>query len=249
LNSSGGENVPIHRQPPQRFLGFAIIAGILSSALSCSLPPSTASSDLPKPTLDLPAPGNNETTRTAVLAGGCFWCTEAVFRELKGVSDVVSGYAGGTKDTANYDEYMKSNHAEAIKITYDPRQVSYGELLRVLFTVADPTQPDGQGPDLGHQYRFAIFYENDDQKHVAEAYIKQLTDAHVFERPIVAAVEPLGEGFFRAEDYHQNYVADHPNQPYVQANSVPKLRKLREHFGDELKQPNTPTTAESRSGR
>ena len=238
-----------NHHPHNRSLRIAIMLTMMLSAMSCNLPSGSAAGDLPKPKVDLSKPSDNETTRTAVLAGGCFWCTEAVFRELKGVKDVVSGYAGGTKDTATYETYMKSNHAEAIKITYDPRQVTYGELLRVLFTVADPTQPEGQGPDLGHQYRFAIFYENDDQKHVAEAYIKQLTEAHVYDKPIIATVEPLGDGLFPAEDYHQNYVAEHPDASYVQHNSVPKLRKLREHFGEELKEPNKPTTAESDSRR
>jgi peptide-methionine (S)-S-oxide reductase len=216
------------------------------AALSCNVS-SHAAADLPKPKVDLPAPSEGETTRTAVFAGGCFWCTEAVFEQLKGVTDVVSGYAGGTKETATYETYMNTNHAEAIKITYDPRQITYGELLRVLFAISDPTQPEGQGPDLGHQYRFAIFYENDDQKRVAEAYIKQLSEAHVFERPIVATVEPMPQGFIAAEGYHQDYVAHHPDHPYVRRWSVPKLRKLREHFREDLKSPDTPTTAESQA--
>jgi len=222
--------------------------GSVLAAMSCNIP-SRAAADLPKPQADLPAPTEGETSRTAIFAGGCFWCTEAVFEQLKGVSEVVSGYAGGTKQTGTYETYMNSNHAEAIKITYDPRQISYGELLRVLFAISDPTQKDGQGPDLGHQYRFAIFYENDDEKHVAEAYIKQLTDAHVFDKPIAATVEPMPEGFIPAEQYHQDFVAQHPDHPYVRRWSVPKLRKLREHFREDLKAPDSPTTAESQAQR
>jgi peptide-methionine (S)-S-oxide reductase len=231
---------------PRVSYGALILFSTVLAAMSCSVP-SKAAADLPKAQVDLPAPSEGETTRTAIFAGGCFWCAEAVFEQLNGVSEVISGYAGGTKETATYETYMNSNHAEAIKITYDPRKITYGELLRVLFATADPTQKDGQGPDLGHQYRFAVFFENDDQKRIAEAYIKQLTDAHVFDKPIAATVEPLGGGFFPAEEYHQDYVAHHPDHPYVQRFSVPKLKKLRAQFRGDLKNPDQPTTAESRA--
>jgi peptide-methionine (S)-S-oxide reductase len=194
-----------------------------------------AAADLPKPAIDLPAPAPDEHARTAVLAGGCFWCVEAAFESLKGVSDVTSGYAGGTKETANYEHNHESNHAEAVKSTYDPHVITYAQLLHVLFTVSEPTVKDKQGPDAGHQYRMAVFYENADQKRVAEAYIKQLSDAHAFDQPIVTTVEPMPHGFFPAEEYHQNYVQNHPDHPYVRAWSVPKLRKLREAFPQLIK--------------
>jgi peptide-methionine (S)-S-oxide reductase len=188
----------------------------------------------PKPVLDLPA-GKPGETRTAVLAGGCFWCEEAVFEQLKGVSAVVSGYAGGTAETATYEKYHDSNHAEAIKITYDPSVITYGELIRVLVTVGDPTTKDGQDPDYGHQYRMAVFYADDEQKRVAEAYFKQLDAAKAFSKPIAATVEPFPLGFFPAEDYHQHYVVKHPDHPYVRRYSFEKIAHVRTAFPDEVK--------------
>jgi peptide-methionine (S)-S-oxide reductase len=180
----------------------------------------------PKPAVDLPpaAPG---TQRTAVLAGGCFWCEEGVFEQLAGVSKVVSGYAGGTAETATYERYHESNHAEAVQITYDPAVISYGDLLRVLFTAGDPTTPEGQEPDYGHGYRMAVFYQDDDQRRVAEAYIRQLGDAHVYAAPIAVTVEPMPLGFFPAEDYHQRFVALHPDHPYVCRWSLTKIARVR----------------------
>jgi peptide-methionine (S)-S-oxide reductase len=193
---------------------------------------------LPKPAVDLPAEKSGNPA-TAVLAGGCFWCTEAVIKQIDGVIDVQSGYCGGTREDADYETVCsgKTNHAEAIKITYDPAKITYGELLRILFTAIDPTQKDAQGPDVGRQYRSAVFYETEDQKRVAEAYIKQLDEAKIFPAPIATTLEPMS-GFYPAEKYHQNYVALHPNQPYVQQCSLPKVRKVRELFKDRLK----PTT-------
>jgi peptide-methionine (S)-S-oxide reductase len=162
---------------------------------------------------------------------------EAAFEQLKGISDVTSGYAGGTKETATYEKYHESNHAEAVKITYDPRVITYADLLHVLFTISEPTVKDKQGPDAGHQYRMAVFYENDDQKKVAQAYIKQLTDAKVYDAPIVATVESMPEGFFPAEEYHQDYVKHHPDHPYVRAWSVPKMKLVRDKFPELLKRP------------
>lgn len=192
---------------------------------------------LPKAEVDLPAPSPNETTRTAVFAGGCFWCTEAAFEQLEGVTKVVSGYAGDTKDKADYETVCSGStkHAEAIEITYDPRKITYGELLRVLFTISEPTVKDRQGPDSGHQYRMAVFYNNEDERKVAQAYIDQLTKAKIYDRPIVTTVEPLTYGFFEAEQYHQNYVKNHPNQPYVRAWSLPKVAKVRAAFPEEVK--------------
>jgi peptide-methionine (S)-S-oxide reductase len=175
--------------------------------------------------------------QTAVLAGGCFWGVEAVFEQLNGVSDVVSGFAGGSKGTAHYEVVGSgtTGHAESVKITYDPARVSYGQLLKVFFAVAhDPTQINRQGPDEGTQYRSAIFYANDDQKAVAEAYISQLTAAKVFSRPIATKVAPL-DGFFAAEDYHQNFLARNPTYPYIVINDMPKLRALKAEFPQLLK--------------
>ena len=166
--------------------------------------------------------------QTAVLAGGCFWCTEAVFERLPGVSDVTSGYSGGAKETATYQATCSgtTGHAEAIKITYDAGQLSYGQLLRVFFAVAhDPTQLNRQGGDRGTQYRSAIFYADDDERRVAEAYIKQLDAAGVYDDPIATTLEPL-EAFYEAEEYHQDFAVNNPNQPYVCSVALPKVAKL-----------------------
>ena len=173
-----------------------------------------------------------------MLAGGCFWGVEAVFEELKGVSDVVSGFAGGSRFTAHYEVVSTgtTSHAESVRITYDPAVITYGQLLKVFFAVAhDPTELNRQGPDEGTQYRSSIFYGSPDQKSVAESYIKQLTDAHVFKRPIVTAVAPL-DGFYAAEEYHQNFLVRHPDYPYIVVNDMPKLRALRAEFPELLKQ-------------
>ncbi|SEQ93526.1 peptide-methionine (S)-S-oxide reductase [Solimonas aquatica] len=173
----------------------------------------------------------------AVLAGGCFWCVEAVYRELQGVEKVVSGYAGGDAATADYKTVCtgRTAHAEVIQIQYDPQRLRFGQLLRIFFSVAhDPTQLNRQGNDVGTQYRSAIFYAHALQKEVAERYIAQLDAAGVFSAPIVTRLEPLQE-FFQAEDYHQNYAALHPDQPYIAAVALPKVEKLRAYFGEQLK--------------
>ncbi|MEA2734678.1 MAG: peptide-methionine (S)-S-oxide reductase, partial [Humisphaera sp.] len=182
-------------------------------------------------------------SRKVVLAGGCFWCIEAVFEPLKGVTDVTSGYAGGTADTADYKKVSAghTNHAESVQITYDPAKISYATLLRVFMTMHSPTTKDGQHPDYGHQYRSAIFYANDDEKRVAEAYIKQLDDAKVFNEPITTSLEKL-EKFYPAEEYHQDYVRKHPDDPYVVRWALPKLEKLRQKF-PELLQSSAPAGA------
>src|SRR4051812_4098834 len=174
---------------------------------------------------------------TAVLAGGCFWGTEAVFEMLKGVYDVESGYAGGTKGTANYDQVSdgRTGHAESIRITYDPSQISFGQLLKVVFSVAhDPTQVNRQGNDVGTQYRSVIFYSNDEQKKIAESYIQDLNNAKIFKKPIATKVVPL-EAFYKAEAYHQDFVKRNPTQGYVVAAELPKLRNLREQYPEMLK--------------
>ncbi|MEX2650673.1 MAG: peptide-methionine (S)-S-oxide reductase MsrA [Alphaproteobacteria bacterium] len=192
-------------------------------------------SDFPDPEQDSPPGAVAE--EVAVLAGGCFWCTEAVFKALDGVSSVRSGYAGGTKATADYRAVCSgtTGHAEAIEVRFDPRRATFGQILKIFFSVAhDPTQLDRQGNDRGRQYRSVVFFANESQKAVAKAYIAQLDRARVFSVPIVTTLEPL-EAFYEAEDYHQDFAARNPWQPYVVHVSNPKLEKLREHFADRLK--------------
>lgn len=195
----------------------------------------------PKPLADVPRGAAGE-KRTIVVAGGCFWCEEALFKQLKGVTEVTSGYAGGTAATANYDDVHDSKHAEAVKITYDAAQIGFAEIMRVLFTAGDPTVKDGQEPDYGHQYRMAVFYQTDEQKRVAEAYIRQVTEAKTYDRPLQVTVEPLGEGFFRAEEYHQDFVTRNPNHPYVCRWSREKIARIRSAFPEQVLA-SDPTTA------
>ncbi|UBF30213.1 peptide-methionine (S)-S-oxide reductase MsrA (plasmid) [Kovacikia minuta CCNUW1] len=185
----------------------------------------------PNPQTDIPASAVKG-EQTLVLAGGCFWGMEAVFEHLKGVSSVVSGFSGGNAKTADYETVSagQTGHAESVKITYDPSQISYGQLLKVFFSVAhDPTELNRQGPDSGTQYRSAIFFSNQAQKQVAQAYIKQLNQAHIFPKPIVTQLASLN-GFYAAEDYHQDFIAHHPNYPYVVINDLPKLNQLKQQF-------------------
>jgi len=179
----------------------------------------------------MPAPQNTD-RQTAYLAGGCFWGVDAVFKHVKGVTAVESGYAGGSAATAHYEKVSDGNtgHAESVRVRFDPAQVSYEQLLKVFFSVAhDPTQLNRQGPDYGTQYRSAIFYTSAEQQKVAQSYIKKLTDARTFSDPIVTQVVAL-EQFYPAEDYHQNYLALHPYQPYIVFNDMPKLEELRKKF-------------------
>lgn len=175
--------------------------------------------------------------QTAVLAGGCFWCTEAVFEHLAGVDKVISGFSGGEAGSAHYETVSegRTNHAESIEITFDPAKITYGQLLHVFFEVAhDPTTLNRQGPDWGKQYRSAIFYKDAEQKKIAEAYIQQLQQAKIFAAPIVTEVSQL-KGFYPAEEYHQDFVKRNPMHPYVVVNALPKLEKLKKHFGALLK--------------
>jgi peptide-methionine (S)-S-oxide reductase len=170
--------------------------------------------------------------QNAVVAGGCFWGIQAVFQHVKGVKNATSGYSGGEARTAQYEIVSagETGHAESVKITYDPAKITYGELLRVFFSVAhDPTQLNRQGPDEGTQYRSVIFYSNDEQKKIAEAYIAQLDKAKVFPRSIVTQVVSL-KAFYPAEAYHQNYATLHPDQPYIVYNDAPKVAHLRQEF-------------------
>jgi len=204
----------------------------MNSATSCRVP----IPNFPNPVIDAPLAAT-PVRQVAVFAGGCFWCVEAVFAELRGVESVRSGYAGGSAETANYKTVCSGNtdHAEAIEIIYDASKVTYGQLLKIHFSIAhDPTTLDRQGNDVGRQYRSAIFYANDEQRRIAEAYVKQMNEARVFNAPIVTTLEPLKQ-FFVAEAYHQNYAALNPSQPYIAYVAQPKVEKLREYFGDRLK--------------
>jgi peptide-methionine (S)-S-oxide reductase len=170
--------------------------------------------------------------QTAVLAGGCFWGVQGVYEHVRGVKKVVSGYAGGDQATAEYETVSSgtTGHAESVKITFDPAEISYGQILQIAFSVVhDPTQLNRQGPDTGTQYRSAIFYADDTQKHIAQAYIKQLDESHAYPRPIVTRVDPL-KGFFPAEDYHQDYLFHNPNAPYIAYNDIPKVENLKKLF-------------------
>jgi len=206
---------------------------------SCSLSTVSAnkSGPIPDPTIDAPlAKAKGE--QTAVLAGGCFWGIEAVFEHVKGVTHVESGYAGGSADNADYRTVSsgRTGHAESVHITYDPSQITYGQLLKVFFAVAhDPTELNRQGPDTGTQYRSAIFYGNDEQKRIAEGYIAQLDHAKIFTQKIVTQVVPL-KGFYEAEGYHQDYLANHPDEPYIVYNDMPKLESLRQQLPELYKE-------------
>jgi peptide-methionine (S)-S-oxide reductase len=186
--------------------------------------------DFPDPIVDAKLADKSGQSR-AILAGGCFWCVEAVYKNLDGVTSVKSGYAGGTADTADYETVSSgtTDHAESVEVVYDPSRITYGQIIRVFFSIAhDPTQLNRQGPDTGRQYRSAIFYADDEQKRVAESYIDQLNKAHVFDRPTVTEVVPL-EAFYQAETYHQDYAARNPLNPYIVINAQPKVRKLRSY--------------------
>lgn len=190
---------------------------------------------LPAPAVDDQPTRSQPSQQVAVFAGGCFWCTEAVFERLAGVNAVTSGYAGGSAESADYRTVSsgQTDHAEVIQIRYDPAKVSYGQLLRIFFATHDPTQLNRQGPDVGRQYRSAIFYADENHKRIARAYIDQLNEADAFDRPIVTTLEPL-EAFYPAEQYHQDFMQNNPGHPYMQMHAVPKLEKLEKMFGDRL---------------
>src|SRR5215210_4714667 len=190
--------------------------------------------DFPDPDVDIAAGADEQ---SVVLAGGCFWCVDAVYAEVEGVLGLTSGYAGGSAETADYDTVCtgRTGHAEAVQVRFDPSKLTYGQVLKLFFSVAhDPTTLNRQGADRGTQYRSAIFYANPDQKRVAQAYIDQLDAAGVYSSKIVTSLEPL-EAFYVAEEYHQGYAALHPNQPYIAAVAAPKVQKLRKYFSGKLK--------------
>ncbi|MDE2379911.1 peptide-methionine (S)-S-oxide reductase MsrA [Bradyrhizobium sp.] len=216
---------PFHR--------LSLLAATTALALGFAVP-SQAAEDavvIPAPAVDAaPASG----IQTAVVAGGCFWGVQGVFQHTAGVVNAISGYAGGSKATADYHTVSSgtTGHAESVEIKYDPKKISYGKILQIFFSVVhDPTQLNRQGPDVGTQYRSAIFTTTDEQKKVAEAYIAQLNDGHVFKRPIVTRVGGL-DAFYPAEAYHQDYLTLHPTQPYIAYNDIPKVENLKKLFAD-----------------
>ena len=213
-----------------------ILAVMIMIMNACSRADASAV-EIPIPKLDA-ALASSKSEQTAVLAGGCFWGVEAVFEHVKGVSHAESGYSGGTEDTAQYYTVASgaTGHAESVRVTYDASQITYGQLLKVFFAVAhDPTELNRQGPDTGTQYRSAIFYANEEQKRIAESYIDQLNQAKVFDRKIVTQVTPL-KSFHEAESYHQNYLVNHPNEPYIVYNDMPKLANLRKQLPELYKE-------------
>jgi peptide-methionine (S)-S-oxide reductase len=219
-----------------RYFSRILAVFLLGSTIACIAAATAADENavtLPDPSLDAPLAAA-QGKRTAVFAGGCFWGVEAVFEHVRGVTNVVSGYSGGTGKTATYDHVSsgQTGHAEAVRITYNPSQITYGRLLKIFFSVAhDPTQLNRQGPDTGKHYRSAIFYADEEQKRIAEGYINQLNEAKVFERRIVTQVGAL-DGFYQAEAYHQDYAAHHPDQPYIKHHDLPKVENLRKQFPD-----------------
>ncbi len=221
-----------HRSRTRFTLATALgVVGVIAAALLGGHPAGAAESfAVPAPTVDEPV--SNSGTETAVFAGGCFWGVQGVFQHVKGVTQAESGYAGGVEATANYETVGTGDtgHAESVRITYDPKQVTFGRLLQIYFSVVtDPTQLNRQGPDTGIQYRSAIFAQNGDQQRIAQAYIAQLSQAAVFPAPIVTTVEP-NTGFFPAEGYHQNYLDSHPTSAYIVMNDMPKVADLERLF-------------------
>jgi peptide-methionine (S)-S-oxide reductase len=209
-----------------------ILMVILLGVVACNAGERTAIT-IPAPAIDATL-ATTKSAQTAVISGGCFWGIQAVFQHVKGVISATSGYSGGSANTAEYEIVSggETGHAESVKIVYDPSRITYGQLLRVFFSVAhDPTELNRQGPDSGTQYRSSIFYGSDEQKRIADAYIAQLDQAKVFPRPIVTQVVPL-KAFYPAEAYHQDYAARHPDNPYIFFNDAPKVANLRQQFPD-----------------
>jgi peptide-methionine (S)-S-oxide reductase len=207
----------------------AMLLTVLAGAVACRA--GGTSAPVPGPVAD-ETRATSSTKETMVIAGGCFWGIQGVFQHVKGVVQATSGYSGGTMKNPDYESVStgETGHAESVQVVYDPSKVTYGELLRVFFSVAlDPTEVNRQGPDSGTQYRSVIFYANDDQKRIADAYIAQLNQAKVFSRPIATQVVPLKE-FYPAEGYHQNYFTLHPDNPYIVYNDAPKVANLRREF-------------------
>lgn len=216
-----------------------VMAALLAGLVGAPAPAAAAES-----AVVIPAPALDDAKRagplqTAVLAGGCFWGVQGVYEHVHGVRKVLSGYSGGDKATADYEAVSRggTGHAESVEIRFDPKQISYGEILRIYFSVVhDPTQLDRQGPDSGTQYRSSIFYASESQRKIAQAYIAQLERAKVFGRPIVTRVDPL-RGFYAAEDYHQDFLQRNPDHPYIVINDLPKIENLRRVFPASYREP------------
>ena len=217
-----------------RGFAFILIVGFLTWSALRSIgarPPATPRLPFPRPTVDEPL-ASAKSRETAVLAGGCFWGIQAVFEHLNGVTSATAGYSGGRIKSPSYEMVSSglTGHAESVSMTFDPSQITYGQILMVYFAVAhDPTQLNRQGPDTGSQYRSAIFYSNEQQKRIAEAYVAQLDAATVYPRKIVTKIVPF-EAFYRAEEYHQDYLANHTEEPYIVYNDLPKLERLKQQF-------------------
>jgi len=225
--------LPLLSRVTRRLIGWALLLPLAAAVSQFPAHAVETGTIIPSPMVDMPeAPSGN--LQTAVLAGGCFWGVQAVFQHVKGVESAVSGYSGGDKAAAHYNDVSsgRTGHAESVKITFDSRIITYGQILRIYFSIAhDPTQLDRQGPDVGSQYRSAIFYGDDLQSAVARSYIAHLEQTHVFKQRIVTRVESL-QAFYPAETYHQDYLANHPNNPYVVFNDLPKLKNLKRLFPD-----------------
>ena len=227
---------PTSRRRFRHFGGTLMVMALLLAAgmaLRVSQSAAEGARSIPPPLLDEPA-NAQVTSEVAILAGGCFWGVQGVFQHVEGVTGAVSGYTGGSADTAHY-EMVGTNttgHAESVRVTFDPRHISYGRILQIYFSVAhDPTELNRQGPDVGTQYRSAIFPTNPEQARVAEAYIAQLNQAHVFDAAVVTKVEP-GRNFYPAEDYHQDFLTRNPTYPYIVINDLPKIEALKRLFAD-----------------
>ena len=223
-----------------------VAAVALAAGLGVGVPAAASAAEaavpIPPPAVDNPKMSGP--TQTAVIAGGCFWGVQGVYQHVRGVQQVLSGYSGGTRETADYEAVSRgaTRHAESVEIRFDPQQVSYGEILQIYFSVVhDPTQLDRQGPDVGPQYRSSIFYGDDTQKRIAESYIAQLEKAKIFGRAIVTRVDPLG-GFYPAEAYHQDFLIRNPTYPYIVVHDLPKLENLKKVFPGRYRE--RPVTAE-----
>ena len=214
-----------------RVAGILVVLGVVAGFMLTRSTNASGGGSIPAPVMDNQLASKPDKVK-AVFAGGCFWGTQAVFQRLKGVVDTTAGYSGGSAATATYDQVTTetTGHAESAEVVYDPSRITYGTLLRIFFSVAhDPTQLNRQGPDVGTSYRSAIFYVSEDQKRIAQAYIAQLNSAHVFARPIVTEVSPL-KGFYRAEDYHQDYALHNPGNPYILVCDRPKIEALKKEY-------------------
>lgn len=206
---------------------FVAVCALLTGLMAV---PALAAAKIPPPKVDAPLT-KTSSQQTAVFAGGCFWGTQAVFERVRGVISTEAGYSGGSATTATYAQVTTetTNHAESVKVVFDSSKITYGTLLRVFFSVHDPTELNRQGPDVGTSYRSAIFYANPEQQHIATAYIAQLDADHAFHKPIVTQVVPL-KGFYKAEEYHQDYALHHPDNPYIYVCDRPKIEILKKEF-------------------